>query len=124
MLRAHSDDAHDYNTMKLDEARFSTMLFSGGRRAAYHGAASAKGSIVTTSEAKEYYTAEQACEVLGVKLATLYSYVNRGLLTSYRQNIRRQRLYRRSEVDALLEISPAGREQAEIPLADTWISEH
>ena len=72
----------------------------------------------------EYYTAEEACGVLGVKLATLYSYVNRGLLTSYRQNIRRQRLYRRTEVDALLEISPVGREVPEIPLAETWTLEH
>jgi excisionase family DNA binding protein len=72
----------------------------------------------------EFYTAEEACNVLGVKLATLYSYVNRGLLTSYRQNIRRQRLYRRAEVDALLEISPVERERVEIPLAETWTSEH
>jgi citrate synthase len=72
----------------------------------------------------EYYTAEEACEVLGVKLATLYSYVNRGLLTSYRQNIRRQRLYRRTAVDALLEINPVGRDEPEIPLAETWTLEH
>jgi excisionase family DNA binding protein len=72
----------------------------------------------------EFYTAEEACNVLGVKLATLYSYVNRGLVTSYRQNIRRQRLYRRAEVDALLEISPVERERVEIPLAETWTSEH
>lgn len=72
----------------------------------------------------EFYTAEEACAVLGVKLATLYSYVNRGLLTSYRQNIRRQRLYRRAEVDALLAITPVEREHAEIPLAETWTPEH
>lgn len=75
-------------------------------------------------ESSEYYTAEEACAALGVKLATLYSYVNRGLLTSYRQNIRRQRLYRRSEVDALLEITPVEREREEIPLAETWTPEH
>ncbi len=72
----------------------------------------------------EYYTAAEACAALGVKLATLYSYVHRGLLTSYRQNIRRQRLYRRSEVDALLEITPVEREREEIPLAETWTPEH
>lgn len=72
----------------------------------------------------EYYTAEEACAALGVKLATLYSYVNRGLLKSYRQNIRRQRLYRRAEVDALLEITPVEREREEIPLAETWTLEH
>jgi excisionase family DNA binding protein len=75
-------------------------------------------------EQAAFYTAEEACNALGVKLATLYSYVNRGLLTSYRQNIRRQRLYRRTEVDALLEITPVERGRVEIPLAETWTLEH
>lgn len=75
---------------------------------------------------EQFYTAEEACEVLGVKLATLYSYVNRGLITSYRQNIRRHRLYRKDEVDALLEVSPVSREEEgpDIPLAESWASEH
>lgn len=74
----------------------------------------------------EYYTAEEACAVLGVKLATLYSYVHRGLLTSYRQSIRRSRLYRRSEVHALLEITRAGdaADEPDIPRAETWAHEH
>jgi citrate synthase len=72
----------------------------------------------------DYYTAEEACAVLGVKPQTLYSYVNRGLLTSYRQTIRRQRLYRRAEVDALLHITPVERETTAIPPAETWASEH
>ena len=71
-----------------------------------------------------FYTAKEACAALGVKLATLYSYVNRGLLTSYRQGIRRQRLYRRSEVNALLVITPVERDHDMIPLAETWASEH
>jgi excisionase family DNA binding protein len=72
-----------------------------------------------------FYTAEEACRVLGVKLATLYSYVNRGLLTSYRQAIRRERLYKRDEVDALLEVTPVPRDFAgAIPPAETWNSEH
>lgn len=77
-------------------------------------------------QGEEYYTAQEACQALGVKLATLYSYVNRGLITSYRQGIRRHRLYRRSEIDALLDVTPAGREDIypEIPLAETWASEH
>ncbi len=77
-------------------------------------------------QGEEYYTAEQACEVLGVKLPTLYSYVNRGLITSYRQGIRRHRLYRCSEIDALLEVTPVPREDLlpHIPLAETWTSEH
>jgi excisionase family DNA binding protein len=77
-------------------------------------------------QGSEYYTAEEACALLGVKLATLYSYVNRGLLTSYRQNIRRQRLYMRSEVEALLTVSPASRGEVrtKIPLAESWAPEH
>lgn len=75
---------------------------------------------------EEYYTADEACAVLGVKLATLYSYVNRGLVTSYKQNIRRQRLYRRIEIDALLEVTPASRDEPAppIPLAEDWTGEH
>ena len=75
---------------------------------------------------EEYYSAEEACQVLGVKLPTLYSYVNRGLITSYRQGIRRQRLYRRSEIDSLLEVTPVEREEIrpQIPLAESWTLEH
>lgn len=75
---------------------------------------------------EEYYTAAEACHALDVKVATLYSYVNRGLLRSYRQGVKRHRLYRRSEVDALLRVSPASRENTgpEIPPAESWASEH
>jgi citrate synthase len=81
-------------------------------------------SMVESIQGDEYYTANEACKILGVKLATLYSYVNRGLLISYRQTIRRQRLYRRADVDAMLEVRPAGREDSNIPLAETWAAEH
>lgn len=50
---------------------------------------------------EEFLTAQEACKALGVKAATLYAYVSRGLLRSYRQGIRRTRLYRRDEVDEL-----------------------
>lgn len=76
-------------------------------------------------QGEAYYTAEEACAVLGVKQATLYSYVNRGLITSYRQGIRRERLYKRAEIDALLNVTPAPRgDGALIPRAETWNSEH
>ena len=68
----------------------------------------------------EFYSAEEACRVLNVKVATLYSYVNRGLLKSYRQSIRRQRLYRKSEVHALLAITPADGDGEQIPWAENW----
>ena len=75
-----------------------------------------------------------------MKRATLYAYVSRGVLQSYRQGIKRQRLYRRAEVEALLRLAPAGgpapaspappdrdrarkRRVPDIPLAESWIRE-
>jgi len=73
----------------------------------------------------EFYTTEEACDLLGVKPATLYAYVSRGLLRSYRQGLKRQRLYRRSEVEALRAFKPAERRAnrggAELPRAESWI---
>ena len=81
--------------------------------------------MVMQVEGQEYYTAEEACGVLGVKAQTLYSYVNRGLITSYRQGIRRQRLYRRDEIDTLLQVTPASRDDPpNIPHAESWIPEY
>ncbi len=53
--------------------------------------------IVTDGE--EFLTAQEACAALDIKPATLYAYVSRGLLSSYRQGIKRMRLYRREEVE-------------------------
>jgi excisionase family DNA binding protein len=53
-----------------------------------------------------YLTAEEAIALLGVKRATLYAYVSRGVLSSYRKGVGRERLYRRAEIDALLNIRP------------------
>ena len=55
---------------------------------------------------EEYLTGEEAARRLGVKRATLYAYVSRGVLKSYRQGIKRQRLYRRADVEDLLRLSP------------------
>lgn len=52
-------------------------------------------------DGEEFLTAQEACAALGIKPATLYSYVSRGLLSSYRQGIKRMRLYRRADVEAL-----------------------
>lgn len=52
-------------------------------------------------DGEEFLTAQEACAILGIKPATLYAYVSRGLLGSYRQGIKRMRLYRRAEVDEL-----------------------
>lgn len=52
-------------------------------------------------DGKEFVTAQEACQLLGVKAATLYAYVSRGVLDSYRQGIKRARLYLRSDIEDL-----------------------
>jgi citrate synthase len=84
-------------------------------------------------DGEEYLTGGEAAGLLGVKRETLYAYVSRGLLKSYRQGIKRQRLYRRAEIEALLRLAPSSpdersespgalsRRPAEVPLAESWI---
>jgi citrate synthase len=74
---------------------------------------------------EEYLTVEEAAGRLGVKPATLYAYVSRGVLQSYRQGRGRQRLYRRLDLDALRRLQPSGTPAPapEIPLAESWIRE-
>ena len=80
-------------------------------------------------DGEEYLTVDEAASLLGVKPATLYAYVSRGVLRSYRQGIKRQRLYRRSEIESLLRLAPSGpvpeaaprRAPHDIPLAESWI---
>ena len=62
-----------------------------------------------------YLTVDEACALLGVKAATIYAYVSRGVLRSYKQGIKRQRLYREDEVTALLTIQPGGTVAADRP---------
>lgn len=54
-----------------------------------------------------YLDGNEACTLLGIKVSTLYTYVSRGLLKSYRQGIKRQRLYKRTELEALLQLRPS-----------------
>jgi excisionase family DNA binding protein len=83
-------------------------------------------------DGEEYLESGEAARRLGVKRETLYAYVSRGLLASYRQGIKRQRLYRRADIDELLRLAPAprgplverlGRRRVawEIPLAESWV---
>ena len=84
-------------------------------------------------EGEEYLTGDEAAGLLGVKRETLYAYVSRGMLKSYRQGIKRQRLYRRSEIESLLRLAPSAetpdaaprraspRTPEDIPLAESWI---
>jgi excisionase family DNA binding protein len=60
--------------------------------------------IMIVMEGEEFLTAQEACAILGVKPATLYAYVSRGVLGSFRQGIKRQRLYRREEVEELIRL--------------------
>lgn len=70
-------------------------------------------------DGEEYLTVDEAARVLGVKPATLYAYVSRGVLKSYREGTKRRRLYRRAEVEALRRLDRG--EPPEIPPADSWI---
>lgn len=91
-------------------------------------------------EGEQYLDGDEASNFLGVKLSTLYAYVSRGILKSYKQGIKRQRLYKQSELEALLRLRPgdapspastmkaAGGEDAaakkkagDIPLAEDWV---
>ena len=85
-------------------------------------------SAMVIVDGEEYLTGEEAAAVLGVKRETLYAYVSRGFLRSYRQGIKRQRLYRQAEVARLVQLAPAPEERAaertaaaEVPLAESWI---
>jgi excisionase family DNA binding protein len=79
-----------------------------------------------------YLDGGEACRLLGVKVSTLYTYVSRGILKSYKQGIKRQRLYKRAELEALLRLRPSseapppgsqdsGKERPEIPHAEDWV---
>jgi len=70
-------------------------------------------------DGEEYLTVDEAARTLDVKPATLYAYVSRGILRSYRQGIKRQRLYRRSEVEALIRLDRGAG--PDIPPAENWI---
>ena len=73
----------------------------------------------------EYVNAAEACQLLGVKPATLYAYVSRGLVSSYREGKRRQRRYRRSELDALRNTPTESTDDgpSDLPDAASWVGE-
>lgn len=60
-----------------------------------------------TIDGVDYLDVDEASALLGVKKATLYAYVSRGMIQSYRQGIGRKRLYRRENVEALREVRPS-----------------
>ena len=86
-------------------------------------------------DGENYLDGDEASTLLGVKLSTLYAYVSRGILRSYKQGIKRQRLYKEAELEALLQLRPsdapisapkpggvaAPQEGPEIPPAEDWV---
>ncbi|HVB71992.1 MAG TPA: helix-turn-helix domain-containing protein [Ktedonobacteraceae bacterium] len=91
-------------------------------------------------EGERYLDGDEASSLLGVKMSTLYAYVSRGILKSYKQGIKRQRLYKQAELEALLRLRPgdtpspvnvaraAGEDEpatkkklTDIPLAEDWV---
>ena len=69
-----------------------------------------------------YLSAREASAELAVSPATLYAYVSRGLLPSYRQGIKRTRLYRRDDVERLTRLR--GPDEITPPTTgapDAWI---
>jgi citrate synthase len=88
---------------------------------------------------QSFLEVHEAAELLGVKPETLYAYVSRGRLRSYRQGVGRRRLYLKAEVEALLDLQPPapsaaldaatpapqpGAKPAEsYPRADAWAAE-
>ena len=86
-------------------------------------------------DGEEYLTGDEAAGLLGVKRETLYASVRGGRLKSYRPGIKRPRLYRRADIEALLRLAPSiavdpaaapegrGAQPTDVPLAESWIRE-
>ena len=69
-------------------------------------------------------TASEAAAQLGVKLGTLYAYVSRGWLKSYRRRVGREALYRRADIEALRGVTmpERGRRARSLPDASSWVT--
>lgn len=91
---------------------------------------------MSSLDREAFLNAGEACALLGIKPATLYAYVSRGVLPSYREGMRRRRLYRRADVERLLTLRPAAEPAAPesnaasaaepspggaVPRAEDWI---
>lgn len=91
-------------------------------------------------DGEQYLDGDEASSLLGVKMSTLYTYVSRGILKSYKQGIKRQRLYKQAELESLLRLRPSDTPSpistskqpaeetseskkglTEIPLAEDWV---
>jgi len=91
-------------------------------------------------DGEKYLDGDEASNLLGIKMSTLYTYVSRGILRSYKQGIKRQRLYKQAELESLLRLRPSDtpppifttrqstpetsesiKGRTEIPLAEDWV---
>ena len=81
----------------------------------------------------DYMDGDEAAALLGVKKATLYAYVSRGLLQSYKQAVGRNRLYRSADVERLRSVRPSAaeslaqervRRDVELPDVQSWAGDH
>ncbi len=66
---------------------------------------------------ENYLDGHEASHLLGVKLSTLYTYVSRGVLRSYKQGIKRKR----NEVTSSSLEEDVQREPG-LPYAEDWIA--
>jgi citrate synthase len=66
----------------------------------------------------EYVGSADACALLDVKPATLYAYVSRGRVTSYRKGGGRSRLYRLADLERLTSLVPT--HPPHVPRVDEW----
>ncbi|HEY5002007.1 MAG TPA: helix-turn-helix domain-containing protein [Ktedonobacteraceae bacterium] len=82
---------------------------------------------------ENYLNGHEASHLLGVKISTLYTYVSRGVLRSYKQGIKRQRLYKQAELESLLQLRSSDelvsssegleeRHRVELPRVEDWMS--
>lgn len=73
-------------------------------------------------QGEPYLSSSEACAMLGVKPATLYAYVSRGVFKSYRQGIRRERLYRERDIERVLRLKPTHGHHP-LPHAADWMGD-
>src|SRR5216684_1590992 len=77
-----------------------------------------------SSSSPQMLTAAEAAARLGVKLGTLYAYVSRGWLKSYKRKVGRETFYRRADIEALRGVTmpERGRRARSLPDASSWVT--
>jgi excisionase family DNA binding protein len=90
--------------------------------------------MTQTFDGVEYLDVDEAARLLGVKKATLYAYVSRGLLQSFRQGVGRKRFYRREDIETLQVVRPSDEpaqpaddgvlRDVALPDVESWAGEH